>query len=477
MTGPLKPKLVARVSGTETLPWKTNKKAPRIAPSAVPDTIRPLLSYTLWRLYENVITRTENNKSIILTENPDLYDTARKLDINVQRIVDFRLLLSAKKVATDRNSFGDLERDFGIRKPKALPEPNENVHVISNGDNGIHRNGDHTIVEEKEVVDKIEVGGQHIDTEARQDDHSDITKDNCGNATELQVNGDTYEQDNESSVADLDEQTTNEDACESISSAPAEVSLVAEQPELIIDEAPESTATESQNSIITTPAASLAGGPGLMLKPEGIKIDDTVASQQKQIVNVDVRPATGNLIFAKVDIPDGNTPEYLAGSVQLQNTPPPKFQVQPQQSPMYRHSTKNSNSSSRRSSNVSSPAVAQNSVEPEDSDEEVVVFNPKLKRTSAQQRLAKQFNQRQSNHVNSFQQAPQVKATIIDPDAFGRSFATNTRGYVPNGQRGRNSQRGSPRRGPRMTEPEVDYVLKSGASREASRGRGKLWVP
>jgi hypothetical protein len=49
----------------------------------------------------------------------------------------------------------------------------------------------------------------------------------------------------------------------------------------------------------------------------------------------------------------------------------------------------------------------------------------------------------------------------------------------PNGQngQGRYFQRGSPRRGPRVLEPEVEYVLTSGATREATRGKGKLWVP
>lgn len=478
--GPLKPKLVARASGSETPPWKTNRKAPRISPSAVPDALRPLLSYTLWRLYENVITRTEKNQSIILTDNPDLYDTARKLDISVQRIGDFRLSVSAQEAGTDRNSVGDLEREFGMREPKVLPVQNGKIHVVPSEDDMLHRNGDHIIVQEKEDVDKIEVNGQHIDTEGGQDDNLGITwKDNDGKAIKLQVNGDTNEPDNESSIADLEERTTNEDVCESISSAPAEISVSAEKSELSNDELPKSTTAENQNPIVVTQPAFVFRENALMLTKEDIKIDNAVATQPRSTTDVDVRSATSNLVDTKGEettITNSSTPVVLASSVQTHRTSPLQLPSQPQQSPMHRHSTKNSTSSSRRSSNVSSPAATQNSVEPEDSDEEVVVFNPKLKRMSGQ-KPSKQFSQRQPNHASNFQQVPQVKATIIDPDAFGRSFATNTRGYIPNGQRARNSPRGSPRRGLRMTEPEVDYVLKSGATREASRGQGKLWVP
>lgn len=399
--------------------------------------------------------------------------------MNAQRIVDFRHSVFTNKVATDRNSFGDLEREFGIREPKALSVQNGNILVDSSQDDVLHRNGDHINVEEKDV-DKIELNGQDIDTEGHQDDKLDTRKDNGGKAMELQVNGNTHGSDNEFSIADVEEHTTNEEVCESISSASAELSVVAEKPELIIAELPKSSTSESQNLVVATQPDFVSKDTGLMPTNESISIDDPVASQPRPMTDVDLRPAIGDLLGANVDgnpITNGNTPIYLAGSVQNQSTPLPKFQSQPQQPPTHRHSTKNSTSSSRRSSNVSSPATTQASVEPEDSDEEVVVFNPKLKRLSAQQKPPKQFSPRPPNHANNFQQVPQVKATIIDPDAFGRSFATNTRGYIPNGQRGRNSPRGSPRRGPRMHEPEVDYVLKSGASREASRGQGRLWVP
>ncbi|KAL8733950.1 MAG: hypothetical protein Q9181_003363 [Wetmoreana brouardii] len=44
-------------------------------------------------------------------------------------------------------------------------------------------------------------------------------------------------------------------------------------------------------------------------------------------------------------------------------------------------------------------------------------------------------------------------------------------------ERPRYSPRGSPRRTPITPEPDVGFILRSGQPREATRGRGKLWVP
>ena len=71
--------------------------------------------------------------------------------------------------------------------------------------------------------------------------------------------------------------------------------------------------------------------------------------------------------------------------------------------------------------------------------------------------------------------------TIIDPDDFDRSpIIRPPRIHTPNGNSHSNHRMpGSPKRGgaSKSTEPEVDFVLKSGAPRGSTRGRGKLWVP
>ena len=72
---------------------------------------------------------------------------------------------------------------------------------------------------------------------------------------------------------------------------------------------------------------------------------------------------------------------------------------------------------------------------------------------------------------------PQRPFPVIDPDAFDRSYIVRPHNHAPNTNHRVMSPRGSPRGGPRTPESEVDYVLKSGSPRGATRGRGKLWVP
>ena len=87
---------------------------------------------------------------------------------------------------------------------------------------------------------------------------------------------------------------------------------------------------------------------------------------------------------------------------------------------------------------------------------------------------------------------PTDNPTIIDPDAFDRSYvvqapssspSTNSsaekrrsRTHHPRG----NHSKGSPKRAAKANgkaEADVDYVLKSGAPRGSVRGKGKLWIP
>lgn len=127
--------------------------------------------------------------------------------------------------------------------------------------------------------------------------------------------------------------------------------------------------------------------------------------------------------------------------------------------------------------------LAQDASDPYDSDEEVVVFSPKAKRLSVQKTPPKQTNSRPPTRGNHTHASSQVKAPLIDPDAFGRSdaigppYVANSRTQAHNWQYPRYSPRGNPRRVSRTNEQEVDFVLKSGSPRGTSRGQGKLWVP
>lgn len=131
-----------------------------------------------------------------------------------------------------------------------------------------------------------------------------------------------------------------------------------------------------------------------------------------------------------------------------------------------------------------SPAMAP-SVEDSSSDDEVVVFNPRSKRLSQTKASLQPPKAPQVPKVPSqYNVASNGGPALIDPDAFGRTFARKPSGVALNAGRtlATRSPRASPRHSPHRSiatpEPaDVDFVLKSGSPRGAARGKGKLWVP
>ncbi|MCJ1306461.1 hypothetical protein MMC25_000103 [Agyrium rufum] len=92
------------------------------------------------------------------------------------------------------------------------------------------------------------------------------------------------------------------------------------------------------------------------------------------------------------------------------------------------------------------------------------------------------FNQVDIKAQRQAQKQPAAKPIVIDADSFDRSHVVKPAAPHHNGHQqyfneryggGRGSMRGAPK----AQEGDVDYVLKSGAPRGATRGRGKLWVP
>lgn len=589
---------MARSARTETSPWKTNKNAPKITSAEIPDNLRPLLSYTLWRIYENVATRADTNPSIILTDNFDTCDAARKLNIDATRVEELRHTIGAQKAAIDSNLFGDLERDFGIRESKAFPSQSGNSHVASTED-GLLYQIDHNQLEENGG----DTEGEPVKIAVTSNEHK------SGNFNGPQMNDNIHANSNGHSFIELENQKAHKESCESPGSTEAiafstgserSVSVITEQPSLpntedkiwiALDEPeiltkqvdglqmqdsglftnqvnglprlepeyfthdtngsrkPESgffiKQTNRSNgqapgsfdnkvdelAMLEAEFSPKEGnrlhkpGPGLFakqknglhgLKPESLKRSNRshgqepeqfskqvnglhgrrtkkvinayeyVSSQSLPTANIDIAQEASNKLDTKMDIPPGintNSPENTVASKEKQTAQLPTSLSQPRKSPVKASAKIDSKPASSRSPSVSDSISAQVDPEPEDSDEEVVVFSPKSKRLSAQKTPPRQTNDRPPIRANHAQQKPQLKAPLIDPDAFGRSdaigppYTTNTRAHVQNWQYPRYPPRGNPRHVPRNNESEVDFVLKSGAPRGASRGQGKLWVP
>lgn len=568
--GPVKPKLVAKASGVETSPWKMNKKAPRIPPSEVPEALRPLLSYTLWRLYENVATWSDSNPTVLLSSDPKTSTMARKLNITVKQIGQLRQAIASKKmVKTNRHVSGHLERDFGITISKTSPLKNGKVHTGSENSTSETREDCelNELVDSNSEPSELVVSDRELNGDHGVPGKTEDTLIDGGEKANLAV--DQYEQKDFHQPAEQAIATANSDNLKELKrilhiseSAPSEDQKLAASPKPAwiaseVDFPLEETEIHTKGTITT----------GITAEADANIVNKLSAKVENTFDKNDFAPHSARV------------PIVRHGNLRHEN-----YSEFSQREITSRPATINSASlSSRPSSRESSSLPTQVTQEPEDSDEEVVVFNPRAKRFSAQHKklptpnvpdspkaagatisattsvavamttdstaastapaiapvaapaiaptkpptaptvvpmiaptiapviapaivpatetspklasakansptlpyvrissykaASGKTNPAKPNHgKHSRPQTPVVQAAIIDPDFFGRSSVVNVRPNIQNGN-SRNSPRASPRRGPRIPDSDVDYVLTSGATREAARGRGKLWIP
>ena len=434
--------------------------------------VRPVLSYVLWRLHESTKGRADASFMIVLSNDPKTQAAGQKLDIEVRTMEGIRNKIASQVTGSDPDVMGDIEREFGVAGPCLKSLQNGSAHgnehnftlpktmqtLPANGEvalNG-HNMGDGVI--HGKLNGKLEAEThkeENATTENFQsclDGSTMVDRPTTGflsHNAENTVESRNLPQPNYPTVIDI-----------------AEDNAVQQNGELDDwTKAPPDEFVSEKISNITAWIKNLA--PKLSSSPEP-----------------SLNPQLGTESSAK-DENVSNPPVVLKRADDL-TTPSP-----------------------RRTPNAS-PAPQPPAEEPEDSDEEVVVFNPKAKRLSAQQKLPlplppppqspkpttaplvtqspksivsqspKQNSQRNPRKATAARQhqpkAPHVVPAVIDPDAFGRSFATNPR--TNNHPNSRYSPRGSPRSAAiRTPEPELDYVLKSGNTRASVRGKGKLWVP
>lgn len=486
----MKPKSVAQTGSANI---------PKMPASEFHPAIRPLFSHVLWRFCENAATRGDQSATIVLSNSPKICKMAGMLNLTAHKVERLRRIISLRTVDMDRNSFGDLERllihNEELRQDRQFQVAPSVESAPCENDN---------ICEEKEkILTDFGVNGTPVKMNGHQSETVEIEKEEPGEITAAHnVNGGTQETEEGSGLADPEERMNEELYYES--GPTVAIDALGEDVQHGVDGKP--GATVAINASAEEVQHVVAGEPKFSVveeKPYVIVAEQQVIPEQSK--EIQVKQVLGDLKAGEYPCINAGAPGSVTVSIQRQTTPP-KIHAQPQQSPGRQDTTADSMPSSHQSSNGSSPAPAKSASELEDSDEEVVVFNPRAKRLSAQKNAPSQPVSSPSSQVNKARPAPPVKAPskapskasttapttaptaapttapIIDPDSFGRSFATNPRpNYSQNGYP-RYSSRGGPRRGQRtngqaINQPEVDYVLRSGTTREASRGQGRLWVP
>ena len=410
---PAKPKLVARAAGSETSPWKVKKNAPKISAKDVSGALRPLMSCALWRLHES-IERNDPNQLFLLSDQIEIQSVAQKLNIIVRSCNEVGATIASKACKTDLDTFGDLENDFGVQQ-KIVASPTEDVGEINPKNNALD-NVDEDLLKDADAMNHSVTSEGTANTEASSIVH------------EQDLKKQKYEREGEKSLV-------NGDRCDD---------EVKEQ-----DVMAETAYTLAAENVSKMPAKSI----------ESIKsLVDSITQQDLQ------KHVSGLVNGLKLDRVKGQG--SLAGQPALEHsatrsppeTPLPQLQnvgsVQ-----RSREVQTTGDTSAPIHTATSSTSIVEAVQEPEDSDEEVVVFVPQPKRLSAQQKPVQQGS-RPSTPKEQSQQKPTVQSpqislvkpqpkgkavrhsprpsvvghvhtqpvsspTVIDPDAFGRDFRVN----------------------------------------------------
>ena len=326
------------------------------------------------------------NELFLLSDQTEIRMVAHKLNISVRSTEELAVLVAAKAKVNDLEAYGDLEREFNLEpkaskvssvgrttqngSPDALPDPSKSLEKSNTGENESKPEDGHAID-----------GGANTATEKGKEEPYEI---------EDLKNGSTTIHAKETSIESIE----------------------------VNGKAPETTAS-------STPLPNVSGEPMIQeSQPE-----------ESSVTSVLLNAESGRDVKAS-DILIVETPSEPTGQLQ----------------PM---------SGKSNDSNAASVSAQPNTEvqEPEDSDEEVVVFVPQPKRFSNQRKPVQQSSRpstpitqsgkqakdqsprpspgtvhaqpkppgRSRNPIVTNQSHPQPTAspTVIDPDAFGRSFAVN----------------------------------------------------
>ena len=415
------------------------------------------MSCALWHLHES-IERNDPNQLFLLSDQTEIRSVAQRLNIIVRSCKELDATIASKINKVGLDTFGDLEREFGVQ---------EKIAVSPTHDAGEVKGEDHvpdianTDLKDEDVMNNSVSSEGTAKTEGNSIMHEQAVEKQSFERREEKssVNGDRYED------------------------------MVKEH-----DPIADTTARSGVENILKKPAESVGSVKGLV---------DTIIQQDSQ------QHLRGSITGLKVDSVNSqrklaNQPASGHSAMQSPSgTPQPEPQsVEPVQC-LQEVQTINDTSPSELMTTPSTSTM-EAAQEQEDSDEEVVVFIPQPKRLSAQHKPAHQSSRpstpkEQSQQKSGWQSPqkslgrPQSKGkaarhspnpsvvgqahpqpinspTVIDPDAFGRDFRVNinpsprhphnsnghsnhrSRGNVQNTQVGQ-MPRNSPRRLSRTSPP------------------------
>ena len=372
-----------------------------------------MLSCALWRLHES-IERNDTNQLFLLSDQTETRSIAQKLNITARPPKEVAATIASKTSRNGLDTFGDLEQEFGIQQ-KSDPLATKIAEEVV-GENNVLANANGDLFKEEDAMNNSVSSEGTVNTDASSIVHEqDLEKPSSERKGKgFLVNG-HYGGDKVKKHGVMAE-TAATVAAEKLSKKPANSDeSIKSIVDSIIQQDSEKRLSESVND----------------LNLDGFKSQSDLANQ----------PALEHSTLL-------SQPETLLFQSQI---------VEP-----FQHVQESQAASGTPASNpftAHSMSILEAAQELEDSDEEVVVFIPQLKRLSAQQKPAQQGSRPstpkeqpqqkpagQSPPKSSVKPQPKGKAarhspnpsfvgqihpqtgispTLIDPDAFGRDFRVN----------------------------------------------------
>lgn len=409
---PTKPKLVARAAGSETSPWKIKKDAPKLSVKDVPKALRKLMSCALWYLHES-IERNDASQLFLLSDQTETRFVAQKLNILARAPKEVAAAIASLTTRTDLDTFGELEQEFGVQQKSATRATKEAEEIV--GEIGVSECANEDLSKDEDAMNNSLSSEGTANTDASSIVHEqDLEKQSFEpSGEEIPINSDGGEN-------------------------------KVQEPELIAK-----SATLAAVDISKESAESVEATKGLA--------DSIIRQDSEKRLSESINGLNLDSIESQSSLADPAAFKDPA-LCSLPESPLPPLQNVESGQPVPEAQTLNDTSQSEHTITTSASNLKATQ-EPEDSDEEVVVFIPQPKRLSAQQKLTQQSSRPstpkeqsqqkpagQSPQVSLIKAQPKGKApshsptpsvvvqgsslpinspTVIDPDAFGRDSRVN----------------------------------------------------
>lgn len=436
------------------------KDAPNISAKDVPGTLRPLMSCALWRLHES-IDRNDANRLFLLSDQTEIRSVAQKLNILVRSAKELAATIKSGVAKTDLGVFGDVEREFGI-------QTNEKDHLamnaaLKNGERtGAHDTSD-VIRDQHDVMDgsissagTAKTGGSSILTDEHQEQHSPSQPNG-----KAQLND--FDQNKETPIHEIHEYSRAQEADNLVDLAPSSV------PENILEDTTQNTIKVTDDVSLEDPAKSLSKCIDSFMLNCTRTQSDIPGQQDREVLAKSTPPA--NLVHEPRFSDDAQSPQKT-GIINFATSPHNSESAV--QTPLKSQALQDAEDSDEEvvvfkpqpkrfsAQKKSAPEKIRPLTPATQPQKEIARQNPTSSASASQsQQAIEQGNKRMSTLVNELQQQPVAESptllangkhprakikghsprllnighahpqptgslTVIDPDAFGRSFAVNT---------------------------------------------------